>query len=815
MAAPLSHPNPHQARRRSLAAVLDNGVESHMSSSTSSATPLSRHLHPSSSSSPSRPISIPVHSLTDNDGAYCRSVAPVSAPAPTQASHAMVPSTSQRPHSVSHTDSQTHTLAQGRGTSSSPVSIRSSSSSSPIPLPFASPSHSHPRSWSRSSSKSRSRSRSNSSPGGHVKLSSISTPKPMSVAVAAPGSTSMSPGTLTSTSTATLKPKSSSNTDTVKDKDRNKDASAAATATSTAMTSDTNLNANAANTTSSTTPQAQTQPSPPTALPSTAPASTFTKPRSRAPKSTTASTALTSTNATTAANARAHSRTRSPSPRLTALPPPVQTIRLEIKLGGPENYEIDVSALAKATGQRPSTPAPIGGGSGKLSGRDGGESSGSESEGGGERGDDKSDKGGEGGEGGTKKKRKKKKKHTASEYYDITDPFIDDSELAIDERTWFAQTKQQGFYVSSGEVALLKDKPKKPKSKKAPANSSVGTKGGKENAGVEDAITTGGARTYLIARGDDEARGERGDDGGGLGTGGGGSIGDAGIGGGSGDGSVRGDEGDEEVGQKRKRYITVVDQAGKKRKIVDVNSFHPEIQAEIERLKEAIAKENWSQKGKFPPAIKPLLNTVAMLAVKLGEYDDHFFSLMPTLFPYNKFTMSKLIKRTVFHEHVQFLAERQESLLKELSEQAKAGFAKAEEEWERSVQAWDKRQEKAWLEAATAGTAGGFAPSAGTGTGEAGESIAPTRHPTEEMDVDGDTSRSKEKEEGLAPPSTSVALPGLSGTQGPGGGTGGGGGGKDAHPPAKKYRLTEAMKAIVWELVMLSNECCRLENEKK
>lgn len=45
-----------------------------------------------------------------------------------------------------------------------------------------------------------------------------------------------------------------------------------------------------------------------------------------------------------------------------------------------------------------------------------------------------------------------------SEYYDIHDPFIDDSELALDERTYFAQTKQQGFYVSSGEVALLKDK---------------------------------------------------------------------------------------------------------------------------------------------------------------------------------------------------------------------------------------------------------------------------------------------------------------------------------------------------------------------
>ena len=35
---------------------------------------------------------------------------------------------------------------------------------------------------------------------------------------------------------------------------------------------------------------------------------------------------------------------------------------------------------------------------------------------------------------------------------------------------------------------------------------------------------------------------------------------------------------------------------------------------------------------------------------------------------------------------------------------------------------------------------------------------------------------------------------------------------KDAQPPAKRYRLTDAMKALVWKLVLVSNE---LENEKK
>jgi hypothetical protein len=44
-------------------------------------------------------------------------------------------------------------------------------------------------------------------------------------------------------------------------------------------------------------------------------------------------------------------------------------------------------------------------------------------------------------------------KTSDSEHYDIHDPFIDDPELALDERAYFAQ----GFYVPSGEVALPKD----------------------------------------------------------------------------------------------------------------------------------------------------------------------------------------------------------------------------------------------------------------------------------------------------------------------------------------------------------------------
>jgi hypothetical protein len=45
-----------------------------------------------------------------------------------------------------------------------------------------------------------------------------------------------------------------------------------------------------------------------------------------------------------------------------------------------------------------------------------------------------------------------------SEWYDLDDDFIDDRDLALDDRKTIAQTKQAGFYVSSGDVQLVRDK---------------------------------------------------------------------------------------------------------------------------------------------------------------------------------------------------------------------------------------------------------------------------------------------------------------------------------------------------------------------
>ncbi|KAI0076864.1 hypothetical protein K474DRAFT_1675275 [Panus rudis PR-1116 ss-1] len=496
--------------------------------------------------------------------------------------------------------------------------------------------------------------------------------------------------------------------------------------------------------------------------------------------------------ASTAGAKASKAKARSPSPTPPPPParPPLQTVRLEIKLGGPENYEVDISQLCKAAGLRSETPVPAK--------RDTSDDSNSE-------GDDEGD--------GKPKEKKRRKRNNASDYYDVSDPFIDDSELAQEERTYFAQTKQQGFYVSSGQVALLDAKPppsKKPKSRKinilkpaasvsaalssaslpsslAPLSLNGASTSTSSPGAVQDAAIPVAA---AIANGV-KPEGSR----------------DAPI-------SLMSDIDEEKIsagGSAVKRKLegeagegnSTASQGKKKRKVVEIRPFHPEIEAGLEQLREAIRKataESWEQKGKFPPALKPLLAQVALKAVILNEYDDNFFNMMPKLFPYNKFTMLKLIKRTIWRDHVNLLQERQNAILEELRVMAEEGFPKAKEEWEKSVVAWEKRQErlKAGGDANTGGHSADDTP-APTDAANTTPQTASNNLPVPQRD-DGGNETGMEHDD--------------AGGHGGSGAGGKGGVNRDAHPPAKRYKLTDRMKERIWDLVCLSNEMCRIENEK-
>ncbi|KAI0263287.1 hypothetical protein BC834DRAFT_924981 [Gloeopeniophorella convolvens] len=462
----------------------------------------------------------------------------------------------------------------------------------------------------------------------------------------------------------------------------------------------------------------------------------------------------------------ARARSASPSPPPPVPPPPLRTIRLDIVLGGPDKYEVDVGALAKATGQRPATPPPAVKRYESESEHEG------EGEGAPEDGAATTD--------GEKKKGKKvcmracapsyaqKKKNLASEYYDLTDPFIDDSELAQDERTFIAQTKQQGFYVFSGEVALLKEKAHhrhRAKKTALPAPEPIAGPSNYPHALQHPPASSSASAPPALAN----------------------TPASASASAGTRDVPIALLSDGEDAGGKRKARGAADSPNGKKRRrVVDIHPFHPDLAVAIEDLKAAISKESWEPKGKFPPGIRPVLGAVALKAILLNEYNDNFFNLMPRIFPYNRFTMSKLIKRQIFPEHMALLVKRQDELLAELKDAADEGFPRAQEEHERSVAAWGAR---------------------------AARPLSPPAHAH---------ARAEKKQEKARP-------------EGDGGGGGGGGGsasaeGSPAPPdadgdardgkaqahaaPARKYKLTEGMKGTIWKLVCLSNECCRIENEK-
>lgn len=61
---------------------------------------------------------------------------------------------------------------------------------------------------------------------------------------------------------------------------------------------------------------------------------------------------------TAGAKPKSKARSPSPSPPPPPIRPPLETVRLDIPLGGPDNYEVNVSQLSKDSGQRQATPAP-------------------------------------------------------------------------------------------------------------------------------------------------------------------------------------------------------------------------------------------------------------------------------------------------------------------------------------------------------------------------------------------------------------------------------------------------------------------------
>ncbi len=188
----------------------------------------------------------------------------------------------------------------------------------------------------------------------------------------------------------------------------------------------------------------------------------------------------------------------------------------------------------------------------------------------------------------------------------------------------------------------------------------------------------------------------------------------------------------------------------------------PRLQAAFDDLKRKVDAENFSVKAKFPPALKPPLIETARLAVMLLEYDDNFFNHLPTIFPYNRFTMMKLVKREFFPHHLKYFQDLQKEHMDKLGAMIQESYPQQLADFEAAHRAWVKR---------------GEAPK----DGEPAQADQPRQQANgnDAMDVDGQNDGEDENIE-----------------------------------PTKRWKWTEAMREEVFTLITIENAMSELQNEK-
>ncbi|WFD43336.1 hypothetical protein MPSI1_001997 [Malassezia psittaci] len=265
--------------------------------------------------------------------------------------------------------------------------------------------------------------------------------------------------------------------------------------------------------------------------------------------------------------------------------------------------------------------------------------------------------------------------------YDTKDPFVDDSELGLDEPTHIVKTRSDGFYVAQGSIQLARAKSNQLASRSASAfQSSIksstfgGTWAGyarQTNKLLAKRAAKRKPQTPLPSTTHQQATNS----------------------------NVQPSDTDHESGTEKSNDNIVeeskiaappepslnmpksqpapsnnTDKSEKKKNKYPVEPVHPQLQEMFDHLKVLVQRANFAVKTKFPPELKPPLIDTAKVAVELGEYNDNFFNYLPSIFPYNRFTMMKLTKREFFHKHMEYYRELQEEQLDDLYNLIQSSF---------------------------------------------------------------------------------------------------------------------------------------------
>lgn len=271
--------------------------------------------------------------------------------------------------------------------------------------------------------------------------------------------------------------------------------------------------------------------------------------------------------------------------------------------------------------------------------------------------------------------------------YDTKDPFVDDSELAFDEPAFCVKMRTNGFYVAVGPVEFeTKEKYPSSSSSSAFRSSLANSKGVSQRiagyAGLTNKLL---AKRAASQKQKPDAESDKGE-----------SATETKQGEpestttpGTPEPKPAAQEPAPEPAPKEepKPGGDPADVKSKKNKY-PTRPVHPQLQQMFDNLKGLVQRASFAVKSKFPPELKPPLIETAKLAVELDEYNENFFNYLPSIFPYNRFTMMKLTKREFFHKHMEYYRELQEEHLDTLYGQMRESLPEQEAEYNAAMAEW-------------------------------------------------------------------------------------------------------------------------------
>ncbi|WWD20419.1 hypothetical protein CI109_104895 [Kwoniella shandongensis] len=290
--------------------------------------------------------------------------------------------------------------------------------------------------------------------------------------------------------------------------------------------------------------------------------------------------------------------------------------------------------------------------------------------------------------------------------YDLDDPFIDDSDILIDAPTHFARPKKEGYFVHAGPLELLEESPvkAKPRTQKAKARTSIAAPVAKPRRSLSSALTsrrrvsTGAKGSQVEPISIDDSDGE----GGGAGPS---RLAD------DASGSLSpppDDQSKPDMETLPIDRVTFKNASRDPRYLPPFPSFPAEVRSRIMELRAKALEQDWTttNKGKFPEHLRPALQHAGEAAYQHGMFglsdregvDKAFLLSLPSVLPYNEFTLKKLVTKLCYLGYFQWMQDCEEEGLRQFRQM----IAKDEKEviekheashkaWEEEVKEWDEK----------------------------------------------------------------------------------------------------------------------------